>query len=68
MISKVFVIKKVNINMGPILNVYGVMGVFCQMRSCKKHVTLCDLEPAGAGTVSCSCYSQLALFTTERQG
>jgi hypothetical protein len=36
MISKVFVIKKVNINTGPILNVYGVMGVFRQMRSCEK--------------------------------
>ena len=32
------------------------------------HVTLCDLEPAGTGTVSWSCYSQLALFTTEWQG
>jgi hypothetical protein len=29
------------------------------------HVTLCDLEPAGAGTVSCSCYSQFTLFMTE---
>ena len=32
------------------------------------HVTLCDLEPAGTGTVSWNYYSQLALLTTEWQG
>ena len=41
---------------------------------CKRHpanraaqVTLRDLEPAGTGTVSRSCNSQLALFAAERQ-
>jgi hypothetical protein len=30
-------------------------------------VTLYDLEPAGTGTHSGNCISQLALFTTEQQ-
>jgi len=65
-------IKIVNINMGLVLNVYGVLGVFelSQMSSCESRITrhtLRSLELAGTGTVSRSCNSQLMLFTTEQQ-
>jgi len=57
--------------MDPVLTGYGIMGVFyCRKRppvNLAPHVALRDLEPAGKGTVSGSCNTQLALFTTERQ-
>jgi hypothetical protein len=68
---QVFTIKKVSINMCPILNVYGVMGVFCHKRPHVNRallVTLRNLEPAGTRTISVSYNSQLALFTSERRG
>ena len=43
---------------------------YCRKRprmNLASQVTVRDLEPAGRGTVSGSCNSQLALFTTERQ-
>ena len=67
----IFVIKKVNISMGSVLTGYGFVGVFyCRKRpavNLAPHITLRDLEPAGKGTVSGNCNTQLALFTTERQ-
>jgi hypothetical protein len=53
--------KKVNIDVGSILNGYGVMGVFCRKRlpvKCASQVTLRNLESAGKGRVSGSCNSQ----------
>ena len=55
-------IKKVSMNMGPILNGYEVTGVDRALQ-----VTLRDLEPDGNITVGRSCKSQLALFAAERQ-
>ena len=53
--------KKVNIDMCPILNGYGVLGVFCRKRFPVKpasQVTLHNLQSAGRRTVSESCNSQ----------
>jgi hypothetical protein len=66
----VFMIKKVNINMGPILGGYGVNGcVLSLLSSCELHfaISQCDLEPAGTGTVRRSCNLQLVLLTTEQK-
>jgi len=61
-------IKKVNINMGPFLKDYRVMGVFnsCQCRpvNCALQVTLHNLEPSRIVTANRSCNLQFALFTT----
>ena len=57
--------------MGPILNGYGVLGVFLTRKSPPvnraSQVALRDLEQFGKGTVSGRCDSQIALFKTERR-
>jgi hypothetical protein len=62
--------QKFKINVGPVLDGYGVTVVF----SCKttrlnraSHVTLRDIQPAGTGTISGSWNSQLTVFATELQ-
>lgn len=71
MISKVFMIEKVNINMGPFLKDYRVMGV---LNSCQcppvihvLQVTLHNLEPWRKETANRSCNSQFPLFTIKQQ-
>jgi hypothetical protein len=61
-------IKKVNINMGTILNYYALWVFFnCHEHppvNCTSQVTLRNFEQVGTGTVSGSCNLQVPLFTT----
>jgi len=63
--------QNVNINMDHILSGYGIMAVFnCHIELPGNRALQAALrgpELAGTGTVSETCNSQLALFTTGRQ-
>ena len=57
-------VKKVNMVLFSTVTELIVLTPYCEMQVT---VTLCHTEPAGTGTVSRNCNSQLVLFTTEWQ-
>jgi hypothetical protein len=69
--SCIFMINKVNINMGLIIEGYGVRSGFNSRKrppvNRASQVTLCDLEPVVTGTDGGSCNSQLSLFTVHQR-